>query len=333
MRHLKDTVIIQTAYLGDCVLTLPLAKTLKECSDIGNVTVVCRPEVKAVFRFSSSVDKIIVYDKKGKDKGLAGALRIIKKLKSKKFDTAFLPQRSFRSGLMAFLSRIPERIGFNRGGAAFFLTSKCKYNWKKHEVERLLDIAGLAGCVNKKRSFDLLPASLPAQNLSLKYREIFNKGDKKKIVGIAPQSKWPTKCWPEERYKELAKSIKEKAKVVIFGVEKEEWPEGVINLTAGTSVKELIAAINEIDILVSNDSGIMHIAAALGKPVIVIYGATVPDLGFTPYGNESVIIQTELECRPCGLHGPKKCRLGHFKCMKNIKTSTVREALYEKIRA
>lgn len=321
MRPRKDIVIIQTAYLGDCVLTLPLAKTLKECPQTGRITVVCRPQVKALFKACPSVDKIMVYNKKGKEKGVAGTFNVIKKIKRKNYYTAFLPQRSFRSGLITFLSRIPERVGFSRGGASIFLTSKCKYDWNKHEVGRLLDMAAASGCTNKKRKFEI---ELD-KKLVLKYGKIFNKNNKK-IIGIAPQSKWPTKCWPKEKYNRLIEMIKENYRVVVFGSEREEWPAAV-NLTSRTSLKELLAAVNSIDILISNDSGLMHIGAALGKSVIAIFGATVPGMGFAPYGEKNTIIQKELDCRPCSLHGSRKCPLGHFKCMNDIPPESVKKAI------
>ncbi|MEA3506903.1 MAG: lipopolysaccharide heptosyltransferase II [Elusimicrobiota bacterium] len=326
MSHRKETLIIQTAFLGDCVLTLPLINTLKNCPSTGRVSVICRPEFRAVFKSCPQADEVISFDKNGKDKGLGGTLRLVKKIKRKNFNRVFLPQRSFRSGFIAAAARIPERIGFKRGGASLFLTSRTNYDWSVHEVERLLNLAEAAGCSDKKREYCLMPDKDLAENYSRDF-----KRDDRKVVGIAPQSVWPTKRWPAQRYRELIDSIKDRAQIVIFGSQKEEWPQEAVNLTSRTSIKELIAAISQIDLLVSNDSGVMHIAAALGKTAVVIFGATVPELGFAPYGSQTTIIEKDLDCRPCGLHGPKRCPRGHFKCMKDIKVETVREAVLGKL--
>ncbi|MGM0441624.1 MAG: glycosyltransferase family 9 protein [Elusimicrobiota bacterium] len=321
----KKILIIQTAFLGDCLLTLPLINTLKKCFNAG-VTVVTTPATEGVFESNPSVDDIILYDKKGNDGGIGSFLKLASRLRGEEFDKVFLPQRSFRSGLLAYLGRIPERIAFKRGGARFFATKKCEYDWDKHELERLLDLAGLAGCRELKREFDLIPD----EDLVRKYREILKPGKNKKIIGISAQSEWPTKKWPKEKFQKLADEVKSDFKLVAFGKDREKWAEHVINLTGKTNIKELAAAVSWVDIMLSNDSGLIHVGAALGKPVVAIFGPTVPDMGFAPYGNIHKIIEVPLECRPCSLHGPRRCPRDHFKCMLDIGVDEVKKKLYKK---
>ncbi len=323
----RKILIIQTAFLGDCILTLPLINTVKKCLS-AHVSVLVTPAFKDVFKNSPSVDKVIVYDKKGADRGPANFLNLVKIIKNEKFEQAFLPQRSFRSGLIAFLSGIPKRIAFKRGGAKFLATERCEYDWDKHEVERLLNLARLAGCKKPVKEFSLIPDN----NLIRKYKDLFSNHSTKKVLGICVQSEWKTKQWPVERYKNLIKEVWKDFTIVIIGKNHEKWDEDVINLTGKTSVKELLAAVSCLDILLSNDTGVMHIGAAFKKPVIAIFGPTVPGMGFSPYGNMHKIIEVPLNCRPCSLHGPQRCPLKHFKCMRDIEIKRIKKDLYDKVK-
>ncbi|MFC2061899.1 lipopolysaccharide heptosyltransferase II [Elusimicrobiota bacterium] len=314
-----NVLIIQTAFLGDCVLTLPLINSIKRSLSC-NVILLCIPSTKDVFLSCPSVDEVLVYDKKGADKGTLNMLKLVNKIREMKVDMAFLPQRSFRSGLMAFLSKIPRRIGFRRGGGKLFLTEKADFDWNSHEMKRLLSLGRTAGLNSITRESCLEPD----KELVNSYRDKI-AGDGKRIIGISPQSEWATKCWPVERYKELINKFREQYKFIILGRKKEDWDIGghVIDLTGRTSIKELIAVISMLDLMVSNDTGLMHIAAALDKPVVAIFGPTVADMGFTPSGEKHSVIQAGLDCRPCSLHGENRCPEGHFKCMMDISVDTV----------
>lgn len=307
----RKALIIQTAFLGDAILTLPLAAALKRAGY--EVVVLSRPGISEVFESSSDVKKVISYDKKKSgegDKSFIGILRILKK---EKYSIAFLPQRSFRSGLLAFLSGIKVRAGFKRGGARIFLNRKYPFNWDEHEVMRILSLAKASEIDDPPVEFNLRAD----EALREKYRELL--GDSP-LVGIAPESEWRTKRWPKERFEKLADMLPESVTPVFLGVSprQEELNRGV-SLEGKTSIKELIGVVSLLKALVSNDSGIIHIAAALGVRTIAVFGPTVPDMGFAPFGDEHIIIQNkDLSCRPCGLHGPRSCPKKHFRCMLDI---------------
>jgi len=312
-------LIIQTAFLGDCVLTLPLINTLKKNINCA-ITVVTAPPGKEIFCSCSSVDSVIVYDKKGADKKYSSFFGLIAEIRESDFDAAFLPQRSFRSGLISRLAGIPERYGFKRGGAKFFCTEKIKYDWQIHEVERILQLSDIAGCEVKIRDFNIAPEP----ELAAEYRKLIPSN--KKVIGVAPQSQWAAKRWPKEKFLELIHELEKEHFVVIVGSRKEDFAgKNILNLTGRTSIKELIAVSSLFDVLVSNDTGTVHVAAALEVPVVAIFGPTVPSLGFAPYGKKHAVVEVPLECRPCSLHGPRKCPKKHFKCMKEITVQKVKE--------
>ncbi|MFH1414862.1 MAG: lipopolysaccharide heptosyltransferase II [Elusimicrobiota bacterium] len=321
-----NILVIQTAYLGDCVLTLPLINSLKKSFE-GKISVLTRPETSDIFRSAGAVDDVISFDKRGIDRGVWSLFKIAGSIRRMDFDMVFLPQRSIRSGLISFLSGIPRRIGFKRGGANIFLTDKVEYDWNIHEAERLLSLAPVSGGNNITRESSLAPDPEIVDSYNKKYLDT-----EKKIIGICPQSEWYTKCWPIERYEELIRTLGNDMQLIILGNKKQEWLfPNTIDLTGKTSIKELIAIVSQLDLLVSNDSGVMHIAAAVKVPVVSIFGPTVPGMGFAPFGAGHTVIDIELDCRPCGLHGGTKCPRKHFKCMLDITTKRVTQEVYAKI--
>jgi heptosyltransferase-2 len=302
---------------------MPLINVLKKNGC--RITVVCLPIFKDIFLSCPSVNEIITYDKKQSEKGVVNMLKFIGRLKKFEFDAAFLPQRSFKSGLMAFLAGIPQRYALKRGGGRFLSNRLSGYDWDKHEIERILALAEKAGFDGLVPEFNLKPD----KDLLGRYESEF-AGASRKIIGICSQSEWYTKCWPQERYHELARRLSTDFKVIIFGKERENIEgegDNIINLTSKTTLKELIALISIMDMVVCNDTGPLHMAGALNKPVVSVFGPTAPPLGFTPYGVNYRIVETELECRPCSLHGSRRCPKGHFKCMLDIPVEKVQEAI------
>jgi heptosyltransferase-2 len=156
----------------------------------------------------------------------------------------------------------------------------------------------------------------------------------KLLITINPSSAWETKRWPDYKFIKLVEEIYNRYSVpVIFtGSKKEnEYISGMekllgnkcINMAGKTTLSELIYLIKESDLLITNDSGPMHIASATSTPVLAIFGPTTRELGFFPYGSRSVVMGSSLRCRPCTLHGSKNCPHGHLLCMKMIKVSDV----------
>ncbi len=320
----KSILIIQTAFLGDCILTLPLINSVKKNISC-NITVITRPENKDIFLSCPSVNKVISYDKSGSEKGMKYFFSLVKKVREDRYNTVFIPQRSFRSGLLSFLGGIPERIGFARGGAGIFLTKKICFDWNIHEIDRMLSLARELGCENIACEFNLKPDENILETIKKKYFKT-----EKKTIAICPQSEWPTKCWPGDRFRELTEVLENDYQVFVLGKEIENWSgKNVVNLTGKTSIKELIALISLIDIMVTNDSGLVHLAAANNAAAVVVFGPTVPGMGFAPYGEKHKIIETEINCRPCSLHGGVKCPRKHFNCMLNISVDVVKKAVLD----
>ncbi|MDO9069228.1 MAG: glycosyltransferase family 9 protein, partial [Deltaproteobacteria bacterium] len=153
------------------------------------------------------------------------------------------------------------------------------------------------------------------------------------FIAIAPGAHWHTKRWSAENYSKLiSKLVNRESGIVIVGDKNDRAiaeeiikasGANAINLCGLLDLAQLIYVLSKAKLLVTNDTGAMHIAEAAETPVVAIFGPTVRQFGFAPWRKESRIIETELDCRPCALHGSKKCPKGHFNCMKLITTEQV----------
>jgi heptosyltransferase-2 len=323
----EKVLLIQTAFLGDFILTTPVIKKLSHFYGDDKVFVVARP-------FASEISncKIISFDKDKKSKKIFEFLNVLKKIISIKPQIAFVPHLSATSSLLAFSSRIPVRIGFEENPLSFLFTHKIKkYGGKfEHEVERISKILIPAGLYMK--GDELKPEVFVDQSYLSKWEKFFcevkkNYGVKKntdkekiKLVAFAPFSNWGTKTWVY--YKEFLQTNKMKDFIFILLGQKEEtgnFPHNVINLSGKTSLKDVVAIIKLSDIFLGVDNGLSHIASSFDKPSFVIFGPTVPEFGFFPLSKKFQVIEvSELECKPCSPHGPQVCPKRHFSCMKEL---------------
>lgn len=322
--------LLQSAFLGDCVLTLPLLKEIKNLLPGSSVTVVTRPETAGIFSASGLAAEIIEDRKKTAASGLAEFRRLADELRSRSFDAAIIPHRSLRSALLAWRAGIPVRVGFSSSAGRALLTHKVPFSWLLHDVERNLALLSpLSG---------RLGASFPG----LKRGAGAPYGPEDGVVaGVNAGSAWDTKRWPAEKWARLIRRLAaaHHGKVLMVGgpgekawnseIERMAGPEHCLNLTGRTSMPELMEAIRPLKVFVSNDSGPMHIAAALGVPAVGIFGPTTRELGFFPYGEGNRVIETPLACRPCALHGSRECPRGHFLCMRLLTVDEVFRAAEE----
>ncbi|PKM92891.1 MAG: lipopolysaccharide heptosyltransferase II [Elusimicrobia bacterium HGW-Elusimicrobia-4] len=315
-------LIIQTAFLGDVVLTIPLIQAAKKYLK-AQISVICIPSTKNILEGHPSIDEIIVFDKKNSEKGFFSLIKFAKKLKEKKFDVALIPHPSFKSGLISYLAAVPERIGFSNSAGRFFFTDKVFFDKKKHQLERYLDLVKHFGVeIGEEKT------EIHIDSKDEKFADALLPKDKI-IFGINPGSVWATKRWPAEKYAEVSDKIFQEVggRIVIFGgpddieiansVEK-NMKSKAINLSGKTTLKQLAASIRRCRVFITNDSGPMHIAAAMNISVIAIFGPTVKQFGFFPYSKNAAVIEKNVPCRPCSPHGPNKCPKKHFKCMNEI---------------
>jgi heptosyltransferase II len=319
------TLVIQTAFLGDVVLTTPLLAALAE--SFGPVDAVVTPDAAPLLEGHPAVREVIRYDKKDRDAGLAGLLRLGAELRRRRYARAYLPHRSWRSAGLALLARVPERTGFADSPAAITYSTRVTRVRTGHEVERLLALAG-------RRTLAAPPVSLAlaAEDEAAADRWLAERGIPPGFTAIAPGSIWGTKRWPY--YPALAAAL-ESPLVVVGGSDDASLAQAVVAAAPGRawsaagalSLRVSAALIGRARVLVTNDSAPLHLATAVGTPLVAIFGPTVPEQGFGPRGSRSLALgHAGLPCRPCSSHGPQVCPLGHHRCMRELPVETVAEA-------
>lgn len=329
------TVIIQTAFIGDVVLCTSMIESLaKEGHSVGFVV---KPETANILEHDPHIFKLHVFDKRGKDSGITGLLSMSKKIRAGKYDAALVPHRSLRSAALARFARIPVRIGFSNSAGSRLYTHKIAYSKTAHEIVRnhaLLKPVGIADAP----SAPTITVTRGDMNEAADFFKNCGIGDNDTVAGFGPGSKWFTKQWGVERYRKLAELIinETNCKVVCFGGKDEKAlgteicgarSNAVYSAIGYLSLRESAAALKKMRVVVTNDNGLMHIAAAAGTPVVAIFGPTVPEFGFSPWGDNHDIMGRDLYCRPCSIHGTKSCPEKHFRCMKEIEPIDVYNAV------
>lgn len=315
---MSKVAVIQTAFPGDVILCTPVFESLKSAGHF--VVAVVRPQAESLIKHNPYIDTIISYDKKD---GLISFLRTVTQLCMAGCDTALILQRYYKSGLLAVYSGIGRRTGFDKAPAKFLYTDEVHYDKNQHEVERCLSL-----CRGLSPTDGFYPVVFLSEEERLQAQELLishnvNPDD---FIVIAPGSIWPTKRWGG--YGELVQLIKSRMKydIVLLGSDDDfqlcediKSYGGAINLAGKTDFLVSAAIIDQARLTVTNDSAPAHISAAVGTPVVAIFGPTVPQFGFTPCSPKSAIVENEnLYCRPCSSHGPEKCPEKHFRCMNEI---------------
>jgi heptosyltransferase-2 len=320
------TLVIQTAFLGDVVLTTSLVSAL--AARHGPVDLVTTPLAAPLLETHPGVRQVFPYDKRRADRGWTGLKTLAHRLRQQAYERAYLPHRSLRSAALALLARIPSRIGFS-GAWSFLYTEARPKSRTGHETDRLLALAdGAAGVYP--------PQLRPTADDERVAGELI-EGD---FVALAPGSIWGSKRWPY--YTELAARLAPGVSVVVVGSQ-DDGPLGdeivqavrpsgrpAVNACGRLTLRQSAALIGRAKLLVTNDSAPLHLATAMGTPVVALFGPTVTRFGFGPLRPGDVALEVDgLRCRPCSPHGPPACPLGHHRCMRDLTAAAVFEAIEE----
>lgn len=323
-------------WIGDAVMSTPAVKAVRKAFPDSKISLLVKPSIAPIFEMNPNINEIILYE--DKFKGFMGKLRLSKKLKKRQFSKAILLQNAFDAALITFLGRIPERIGYSRDGRGFLLTKPITFNnndRKIHHIDYYLNLLRYAG-VQAENSPPWIYLSI---NERMSARNTLSDL-KMPILGINPGAAYGSaKRWPPERFAEAASWFMSETNggIVIFGGPSEVKmsdeiykklknqrsgkleTEKIINLAGKISVRELIALISECDIFITNDSGPMHIAYAVGTPLVAIFGSTSPKLT-GPVGSGNVVIRADASCSPCF---KRTCKNNDMKCMHAISSDDV----------
>ncbi|GAB4328933.1 MAG: glycosyltransferase family 9 protein [Calditrichia bacterium] len=285
----------------------------------------------------SLLNRADVFDKRGNHSGIAGLWKFSRFLKKQCYDLAITPHRSFRTALLLKLSGIPERVGFDKNTLSSAFTEIVPYNPNLHEVDRNLKLLEPLGIKVKDKIYPVVEFEEDDVQ-AVESWAIQHNLKEGQFVCLAPGSVWNTKRWPGERWGELAVKLHQAGIPFVWigsGQDRAFVSEFLGQLPTPEAfgrftLRQSAYLIQKSALLVSNDSAPTHMASAVGTAVITIFGPTVPDFGFGPYRENGVVIQVEqLDCRPCAIHGGKKCPQKHFRCMLNIYPDTILKKIQE----
>jgi len=295
MSKLKNILVVRNDRFGEFLLNIPAFRALKETFGNASLTLAVNCSVKELAEKTGYVRELLVWE--NKKHSLKEILGFIKQLKRKKYDACVILNPSKEFNLISFLAGIPVRVGYDRK-LGFLLTNKIKdtkHLGNRHEVDSNLELVGLIG------------ANTSDKSVSIKLEEkAFPELAGQSSIAIHPFTSDAVKQWPMERFVELANMIMQEvdAKVVLVGkVENEigkgigrgiEKSLGIINLINKTSLVELAQVLKQCQLLVSCDSGPMHLAASVGTPVIALFRNDFPGKAakrWGPWGEGHIVIE------------------------------------------
>ncbi len=321
--HQEKILVIQTAFPGDAILTLPMIQQLKKRSENVLIDVICIPSTKIIFEASPYINLVIELDKKDKHKSLFALYKFSRQLRKNNYDAVYSPHRSLRSAFITLELNVKETYGFDNSALKFAYRHTAEYILSDHEVKRNLSLIGEN---YSDGGWKILPEiSVPGEIRDKIDHFIKNEIKTEKIIAAAPGSVWQTKIYPAEHYKEIINYLtKDGYTLILIGGEadkdlseqiKSSFDDKVLNLAGKFSFIETVELLKHVKLLISNDSAPTHLGICVDISVLTIYCSTVPGFGFYPYNDQSDTISfNNLECKPCGIHGYRQCPIETFDC-------------------
>jgi heptosyltransferase-2 len=308
-------ILIRSAnWVGDAIMTTPAVHTVRRTFPRARITLLTKPWVFPVFENNPDIDELMIYETDGRHAGWVGLWGLAKDLKRRRFDLAILLPNAFEVALLAFLARIPKRLGFTTDARTVLLTERIR-SWRPlkqgHLIDYYLGLLSGAGLTLHGRQLVLVindkeraAARRLLQSMGIDRNQL--------LIGFNPGATYGNaKRWLPERFAELGRRLSREfeARVLIFGSAVEaqlgrqiaaEIGLGAVNLCGQTPLRQAMSLIGQCDLFVTNDSGLMHVAAALNVPQAAIIGPTDP-VATGPSNRVSRLVQVPGACSlsPC----------------------------------
>ncbi len=333
MKNIRKILVINTAFLGDVILTTPLIRELKRTLPFAEIHILVIPQNEIVFKYNPYLSKIHVFDKRDKSKKLSHLVKLIRRIKNEHYDAAISITKSSTSSIIMYLSGIACRVGFSRQK---LLTNRVKADRDKHVRERYLYLLSPFTSEIVDTDTEIFIGESEKKVVADILRQYKAQG--KILIGIAPGSVWTTKRWLKEYFIELILKLKEIAAIVFLIGGKDDMElcadicsatsDYAINLAGRLTVLKSAELIRRLDLMITNDSAPLHLANAVKTDVISIFGPTVKAFGCYPYRENDIMAEIhDLDCRPCSKHGGNTCPEKHFRCMKQISPGMLYKAV------
>ena len=308
----KKVLIRSANWVGDAVMSLPAIVSLRFSLPGAQISILAKPWVAEIFQGNPAIDRVILYQSPGVHQGFGGKWRLARKLKKERFDLAVLIQNAFEAALISFMAGIPQRSGYSTDGRTLLLTHPVPVDQKAksgHQVDYYLELVRSLGFRAANRIPSLKVPETRQQEAGQRLNSL-GIAERERIVGISPGATYGSaKQWFPERYGELTARIFRNftKRILVFGSRSDQKVAAqvrqkaqvpMIDLTGTTTLAQAIALIARCHLFVTNDSGLMHVAAALGVPLIAIFGSTDPKKT-GPLGNFCRVLRKPVVCAPC----------------------------------
>lgn len=349
----KNILVRGTNWLGDAVMTTPALRRLRVAFPAARITLLATPRTTGLFTGSGLVDSVLIYHRQ--EEGVQAFWQMTRVLRAHRFDLALLFQNAFEAALLAKLGQIPLRLGYAAQGRSLLLTHRLKRGQQhrnRHQVHDYLDLVALAErvCTGQTPTPLTPPDLLPKLNASIDQMQeaevlLRQQGVASThhpvIVLNAGATNSHAKCWPEERFAALADQFTTRlqAQIIFIGAPSERenaarvlaqmHTRAALNLAGETSMTQLVGLLARCDLLVSNDTGPAHIAAALGRPTLTLFGPT-NEFETAPTGERAALLRVaDIECARC-MH--RVCPIDH-RCMTRLEVAAVAERALQLLHA
>ncbi|MDI6803746.1 MAG: lipopolysaccharide heptosyltransferase II [Bacteroidota bacterium] len=339
MRYAEKILIIRLSSIGDILLSSPLVRCLRNKFPNSQIDFLVRNDYSDLVKYNPHISKVIEFDIQG---GFNSLKKLTRQLKQENYDIVLDIHNSLRSRYIRYFIKPKSVHIVDKRTAARFCLINFKQNLYKKDIpvaERYLETAKKLGVENDKKGLEVFIHDNQQNKIAEKLLQV-RSSNIKLIVGVAPSAKHNTKKWQAGKYIELlARLVTEQDALVLAfgGIEDKNEIDGIVNqvneitgkqaavnFAGELSLLENAAAFDYCNVVITNDTGLMHIAAARKKKIVALFGPTVREFGFFPYGTENIVVEDKtLSCRPCSHIGSKTCPKKHFKCMQDISSEKV----------
>ncbi len=332
MKIMKRILVVNVNWVGDVIFSSPIFRALKEAYPEVRISCLAVPRVKKVLESISFIDEIIVYDEKGRHRNPFAKLRLIFELRRKHFDVAFLLHRSWTRALLIYLAGIPHRVGYDAKKRGKFLTHKVEpLEGPTHRSDHYLNVIESYGVHVSNRECQLDTSKDAERSIEELLRERGVQKNDYKIV-VNPGGNWNLKKWPKESFSRLISGFvgSFETKVIVSGAQKDISLgreinslslNRAVNLTGETNLKQLMALMKVADLVISGDTGPLHMANSVGTEVVALFGPTRPEITGPRGSGRAHVIQHDVGCNQEACY--------HLTCPDNVcmQAITVEEVL------
>lgn len=316
---MKRILLIRLGAMGDIVLATAAVEALARAFPGAVIDFLLKARFAGLLEGNPRIAGLLAFDDRGRHRGTRGLMTFMREIQPRRYDLAVDLQDNLRSRLICAGLRAPKVLRWD------------KRAWRRRMI-LLRGTGGGAGTPVYGRYLESLkPLGIDISGSTPKLYPVAGRipeGLDKPFMAMAPGAHWPAKRWPAGHYAELAKLASGNAglRIVVVGSDEDrqacETVQGAcpsaMNLCGRLDLGSLAAVLSKAKVLVTNDTGPMHMAEAVGVPVLAFFGPTVPEFGFAPWRPESRMLQKDLDCRPCSLHGRRSCRRGDHRCLEGI---------------